>query len=1031
MKRIWRWLIGILFLLLILLSIAPFLFKDRIQQIVIDTANANINGDFYVEDIGLSFLSRFPNAHVSLENYRIIGVAPFEKDTLMQGRQLDLVVNVLSVVRGESIEIKKIVVKAPRVHAIMLADGTANWDIALADSSAVDTTTTEGDEYRLDLKSYEIQNAYIKYDDELLPMQMEIVDLTHSGGGAVTTSEYDLDTRTLIDKITVDYQGVAYLSQANIEADIDMHVVMGDEIQVQLMDNRIKVNDLSLRADGEVAVGEEDIRLNLTYGATEEATIKSIYSLIPGVYTEEYQEVDAEGDLTFEGSVNGVYNESQIPGFSLDLQVEDGQIQYPDLPEAISAIQMDLHVQNPDGDLEKTEINLNNFQANIGADPIKANAMIKGLENIFVKGEMEGTLDLGRLAQALPLEGNELRGILTVDAQADGYYNEAKQQFPQVDAKMNMKDGYVKSADYPEAEITALNFDATLSDASGSMAEAAFDMPAFSFNLAGEPMRGALRVENFDNPKYNLSATGKLDLEKLMQIYPIEGMDLSGILVVNDFSTSGQLSDVEAERYDRLPTSGNVQIQNLRYASSDLPQPVNISKGDAKFSPDRIDVDNMEIKTGSSDMRVNGFVENYLSYVLADEPNIKGTWMISGNRLDINELMVTEEGDDVNQEVSSDSGSTYGVVPIPKGVDMLIQADMQEVRYRNLNLRNMSGIVEIIDQQVIMDNVKFGMLGGNVAMRGSYSTQNIEKPAFAFDLDVDRLGFSDAVQNLVLVDRFAPVARLIEGFFNTQLNIKGYLNENMFPVLENIDSEGIFEILEGRIAELPMMGKIAEKTKLQNLSKLTLDRLKGQFSIQDGAVVLSPIKIKQNDLELMIAGSQNITGQMNYGVNLKVPSGKAGKAVFTALSDALGGAVTPQDTLSFMVDVGGTLKNPQIQGFESQTADVVKDQLVKKAGDELADRIGVDVPLNKDSLDNVIAKSKERGQDSLQSMLDEQKEVVQDSLSKLAEEKKEDIKEEIDEVIEDKIGKEGKDRLNDLKNKLGLPIKSNKQNKDN
>ncbi len=1028
MKNLLRYGSIIIAIVLLILLLTPFLFKEKIQQLVINTVNENIRGSFAVDNIGLSFISRFPNAHVYLEDFSLTGVEEFKRDTLIQGDRLDLIVNVFSVWGKEGISIKKIVAKHPKVHAIILEDGKANWDIALEDTTQTNTSGETGS-YKLNLNSYEVVNAEIVYEDGLTPMTLEVEELDHKGSGAFTEVEYDLKTQTHAGHVTVDYQGIEYLSDVLIDANVDMHINTAEDLLVELMDNVIRVNDLGINVDGTTSIGEENIGLALNFSATEASSVKSIFSLIPGAYTQDFDQVSTDGSLQFNGSVTGDYSEEKLPGFNITLQIDNGEVQYPDLPKAISDINLSMDIQNPDGDLEKTEINIATFDAKMGDDPFHATALIRGLENMFVKGEMQGEIDLGELARVIPLEGNELSGLFNVDANAEGYYNAVTGSFPEVNATMAMREGYVKSADYPEAELKDIHFNASVSDVDGTMKNAAFTMPDFGFDLGGERIVGALTVNNFDDPNYNLTASGNLDLEKLMKIYPIEDMELRGQLQVKNLSTRGKLSDVEAEKYDNLPTSGEVSIQDLYYASPEVLHPVSIQSGHAQFTPQRLEIDQVNGRAGNTDFNINGFLENYLGYVLMGDKELTGTWILKSDRLDVNEWMVeTPSSDTLASEAPQEP---YGVVPIPEGINMLIQANIGRVNYRNLTLSDLEGIVTVANEEVAMEGVAFGMLGGQISMRGNYNTQNIERPSYAMDLDINRLGFSNAVQNLVIVDKFAPVARLIEGFFNTQFSMKGTLNENMYPVLEEISSEGIFEIIEGKLANLPLMNKIAEKTKLQNITDLTLDQLKGQFNIQNGSVYLKPIRLNKNDIQLVLAGSQNISGGMDYNVQLDMPKGKAGQAVFTALSDVVGNSLAEQDSISLLLNVGGTVKNPQITGIQSKNVENVKDQLVNQLEDKLQGKVGADVELNKDSIGAVVDKATQTGKDTLVSIIDEKKKRAQDSLSNLVDEQTEDIKGEIDKALEEKIGKEGKDKLNELKNKFGLPIKKKKENNDN
>ena len=75
-------------------------------------------------------------------------------------------------------------------------------------------------------------------------------------------------------------------------------------------------------------------------------------------------------------------------------------------------------------------------------------------------------------------------------------------------------------------------------------------------------------------------------MQKITKIFPVEGMSLAGKVKAN-IQTKGNYADVQAERYERLPTSGTASLQNFKYVTADLPA-VGISEASMVFDPRKI-----------------------------------------------------------------------------------------------------------------------------------------------------------------------------------------------------------------------------------------------------------------------------------------------------------------------------------------------------------------------------------------------------------------------------------------------------------
>ncbi|MEM7367527.1 MAG: AsmA-like C-terminal region-containing protein [Bacteroidota bacterium] len=1029
MKRIFKIAFFGLLAILLLLIATPFLFKDDIKTMIRDDANDMLNAHLYFGDVGLSFLKNFPNACISIQDFGLVGKGIFELDTLAQGKRFDLVVDLMSVISGSDLKIKKILLDQPKVHVIVLEDGQANYDIMKPDSTTVvEDTSTSNASFNIGLQEYRLTDANIRYEDATLPMDLILSGMNHSGSGDFTADVYELRTQTNIQALTAIYDGIAYLNKTSLDADAQLKVDMSRDMRIDFMDNEFTLNALTLGLDGYVAMPGDDIDMDLTYEA-KQTTFKSLLSLVPGVYTEDFQEIETDGSLRFDGHVKGIYNDDRLPGFGLNAQVANAMMHYPDLPESITGIDMDLAVNNPDGELEHTHILLKEFHADLGSNPIDAQADISGMERVQLKGKLDANLNLGELTRMFPVEGIDLKGIFSLKASANGIYDEKTGSFPTVEGVMDMKDGYLKNADYP-AELTELHFHGELQDVDGQLTSAVLEVPDFHLLLDGEPLDGSMRVQNFDNPTYALQAKGRLDLEKLMQIYPIDSMTLKGKLIVENFSTAGTYSDIEAERYTELPTSGNIQIQNLLYSDYELAAPITIDQGSAVFTPARIDIRGARGKLGKSDYQVDGYVDNYLAYALMENELLQGNMQLVSNTLDINEWMEEESpSTESSAPPSTSEESPYEAIPVPANLDVGFQARINKVMYEDLVLENMQGGLRVADETVQMEDLGFKMLGSNVLMSGEYKTQNPRQPSYHFFMDLKQLAVKKVVEHFPFVKEFAPALEFIDGICNTQFGIGGLLRSDMMPVLESINSEGLFNMLNGGLKQTPMLSSLSEKTKIESLGTLNLADASGKFEIRDGFLIVSPIDLKAGDVVMTIGGQQSLAGNLDYLVSLDAPSGKLDQAAIGALSNLTGAGLTTGDRLKINLTVGGTHSSPKISGGSGGTGDQLKDQLTETAEQKLEQQLGTDVELNKDSLTSQLTETKEEVKDSIKELVEDTKAQAKDTLQALVDDKKEEVKDEISKEVGDVLGDEAKSQLEELKNKFGLPKRKKKKKK--
>ena len=124
----------------------------------------------------------------------------FDSIRLVDVEEAKIVLDLKSVLGGEEYKVKSLEVNELLLNAIVLEDGTANYDI-MKEEFDTDTTevSTDSYPYQVLLDSYKISNSKIIYDNRSLGAYIEIDELDHSGSGNLTDAEYKLTTTRVSD----------------------------------------------------------------------------------------------------------------------------------------------------------------------------------------------------------------------------------------------------------------------------------------------------------------------------------------------------------------------------------------------------------------------------------------------------------------------------------------------------------------------------------------------------------------------------------------------------------------------------------------------------------------------------------------------------------------------------------------------------------------------------------------------------------------------------------------------------------------
>nr|WKN39036.1 AsmA-like C-terminal region-containing protein [Tunicatimonas sp. TK19036] len=995
MKKILT-VIGIFFaLLFVAILVLPVIFKDDIRKVVDQAIAENVNADVYYDQFSLSLIKNFPNATVSLSDFGVVNRAPFQGDTLLAVDEFNVSVDLKSVIFGDQPRISGIVLDQPNVYVQVMEDGTANYDIAIAsEDTVVEETETTSEEVSFTIDHWEVNNANIVYQDLTMPMFMAIENMNHQGSGDFTLDVFDMETYSEIEKFTVNYDGVEYMTDKKLMADVTMNMNLED-FKFTFKENTVAVNDFALGFDGFFAMPDENMEMDITFGAKDN-TFKSLLSLVPGVYLEGFEEVKTEGELDFNGFVRGTYNEESMPAFQLKLLTQNAMFQYPDLPTAVTNIDVDLLVDNADGNLDNTVVNLKSFHADLGNNPLDARLLLKGLDTYTIDTEVKAKLNLAELNQMFPIDSLDMRGIFNMNLLANGTYDSVKNIIPKIDMAMAMQQGYIKQADYPPLEN--ISFTSTVKNTTGQLAQTTVRVNDFDMSLAGEPFKAQLLLTNLDDYTWDLKANGTIDLEKVMQIYPMEGMDLAGVIKAN-IQSKGKLSDVEAERYAQLQTSGSAKIQNFRYVADDFPQGFSINNADAQFNPERVTLASFEGAAGRSDMRMSGYVANYLAYALAENGTLRGQLDFKSGKMDLNEWM-TEDGAEVSEDTSE---VAMEVVEIPKNIDFVLNSSIAEVLYDNMTMNNMKGKITVRQGVVRMDGLNFGTLGGQFAMNGSYDTRDIQRPAFDFDLNIRDVAIKEAYNTFNTIQTLAPVAEKMEGDFSTKFKIAGLLGQDMSPLMNTLDGKGVIEIEDAALTESKLVGAITAVTKLSNTESVSLNDVEIQAEVRSGRVYVQPFDVNIGNFKTVIAGSNGIDGSIDYLMKMNVPAGTVGTAINSAIAKFTGNDETVSSNIILNLKVTGTADDPKVglagteAGSGGSTAKAAVKAKVEKQAEELKGELEQQ---KKEAEAEVRRKAEQAKQEAAEAKRQaelrakEEAEKAKEEVQEAVDEKKEEVKDE-------------------------------------
>jgi hypothetical protein len=852
MKKLFVSITIIIGILVAALIIVPLFFKDKLIDLIKQQANKNINATVnFNNNIGLSLIKNFPNFTLNIEDLSVTGRDDFEGDTLISWNNIEATVDLMSIINGEQIIIRKIVLESPNINAKVLANGKTNWDITKSDSSKTTSTDTAQTKFNLSLKKLEIKNANIAYTDKVMGINTHLSGMDYHMTGDFTQDIFELSILSSVKQFDLSYGGITYLSKvkSGVKVKLDMNM---PEMKYTFKENSISLNELVFNFEGFIQMLNDDILMDIKYDA-ENASFKSFLSLVPGAYSENFADVKTAGTLAFNGFAKGTYNEKTLPAFAFNAIVSNAMFQYPTLPVPVKDIQMKLAVTNNNGQLNNTTINLSKFHMDVVGDAFDAKLIANNImKDPYIDSWLKGKINLNNLNKITPLEdGMSFSGIIIADVTAIGKVSDIeKQNYESFNASGEIlaQDLTYKSKDLP------LGFN--LSQAQLSFSPKLVALKSFDAQIGKSDMKISGELSNFFSYMFNDGILiGKLNLSS-------NSIDANQFISSESEGKPQIAGDTTSLLAPEIPANINFEfnsnIKQLLYSNIEI---TNFTGG-LVVQNQKLSFNNVILNTLGSNIKMDGFYET----TSPNKPTIKIEFGITN--LDIqkafktfntvkkiapiaenifgtfstNLSLTTTLDNHLNPNYSTLSANGNLTIPNAEIKEVKLFNKIADVlkndKYRSVGLRNVQITYKVENGRIYTEPFEVNIAGKILNLSGSTGLDQTIDYKGLIDLKRSELGavntaletalaaLNDKAKSNINMDENMNIALGISGIFSdpkitTNIANIGKQQVNSLKNQANDEINKQRKILEDKaLAEAEKAKAEAEKLKKESLAKL-------------------------------------------------------------------------------------------------------------------------------------------------------------------------------------------------------------------
>jgi hypothetical protein len=818
MKRFFKILAVLVVFVLALILILPLFFKGEIVELVKKELNKQVSAKVDFVDADLSLIRQFPDFTLDLNELSIAGTNEFLGDTLLKLDALSLRIDLMKAFNG-SFEIKEVRLFRPDIKLYVNDEGLANWDIIAVDTTAsAPAESSDGEALNIKLKLFSIAEGSLQYLDESLAFYTRLDGLDLNMKGDLSTDKSTLATKLTASSLNLAYEGFPYLKDVKTRFNAMFLIDLANSIYT-FKDNELLLNDLLVNFEGSVGMNPDSYTLLLNLNAPK-TDFKQLVSLIPALYANEFDKLDAKGSFKLDGFVKGIYSDTQMPAYGLNLAVNNASFGYPDLPASVDKMNLKASVNNKTGETDDAEIQVSDF----------------------------------------------------------------------------------------------------------------------NWELAGQPFRMDLSLKTPESdPQFDITSSGVLDFGQLVALLPEDqGAEIKGKLQA-DFRLKGRMSDIENSRYNQVNASGSMVLQNFELSdTSMILLPVSISNSQLNLSPQFIDLLNTDMKLGRSDLQLDGRIENYLAYFLADGALV-GRLDHRSQLIDVDELMTLLSDED---EAVSTADTTSIAIELPEDLVFDFNSEIEKLVYQPYDLTDIKTQIHYENQEVVFSEFSANTLDGQINLNGVFTAKTDKSPQVSFNFVLTEMDIPKAWETIELLQKAAPIAQQAQGNLSAQFELNTQLDSEMNPVYENMQGGGQLQTSQLSLSNLNSLQKLNAQLGTEQFDRMVTDGLNISFEFINGRVYQKPFDVRLGGQEAVVSGSTGFDQTLDYDLLFKVPYGILGSSVQKGISDLAGNAIAlnSNDEMQIKAKMTGTVSDPQIsidyKDYAANLKQQISDQVNQKIEEE-------------------------------------------------------------------------------------------------
>jgi len=910
---------SLLLVLIVAVSIALwFVFTpEKLTPIVRKEAAKYITCPVEIGEVELTFFSTFPKFGMKVSHLALVNpVKDAPNDTLLSASQLVGIIDVNAWMKRNEVKVEELIFSKGCVNIFYDSLGKDNFDIvAPMPEGETDTTSLVAG-----LENVRFENVDFSYVDHSLATNVYMNNLTGTLNGTYRSGT--LSSKIVVDQslISLDYDKEKYLDRVstrlNLLSDITIY-----PLKMVIKEANGTLNNFPIEASGsfEEDTVTENLSFNLTFNVAS-SPVEGLLKMVPPSYQSYFKGIDANGFLSADGSMIGVYSNTTMPMFDIHLTMENGTAKYEGVPLLLSDINGEVTIRTDGMTDSLTNVRIEWLKAktpkssfsmkgyidhlfsdvccNLDADADltldEFNAMIPASMKATVAGKAKGPVKCAfSMTQFEKMQIDKMK--FSGDVALSGFnatYDSLSFKTDNSRVKFDLPNpkAVSKSTKFMNLDITAQRLSAgklksysanlagthLLIESSNVMDTTRIPDLTCSFvadslsggmdtlNLAVKKAMGKVEVSprdgHPDQPKIKLTG----HTQNILACMGKDSVTMKKFDVTTKILNQKEQKDIFLQWF----TNGTIGLEQGRVVMTGI-DPVEIPAIKFDFSPEKMRIWDSRLKIGQSDFGLKGNLSNLLSYYRKDSI-LRGDLNFTSNNTDVLGLMTMTSGigyADEKADTVGSSGST-GPYMVPKGIDVSLHADVKKATLGTDVASDINGDLRIYDGILLLDELKLTTPAARMQLTAMYRTPRKNHLFLGLDFHMLDIEIEQLLKMVPDIDSIMPMLKSFRGKGEFHIAAETYLDSLYRLKMSTLRGAASIKGQNLVLMDGQTFTEIAKTLKFNKKTENRVDSLSAEFTVFKNEIDIYPFLIVMDKYKAVVAGRHNLDMSFDYHISV-------------------------------------------------------------------------------------------------------------------------------------------------------------------